>query len=351
MEEKNYSLFVDSNIFNVQNELNDFLVHFLFGKIEELIQKLEINDIIENIEICLPKIVLMEITKQQDERYDLEFQKFIGKTYPNFKPTKKEKYFEFLLKDFNKKLKINDNFYGKVKIFDYPSTRNFNKIINRAILKLDPFEGENGKGESDKGFKDVLLWHSLLEYKSKNLDKKIILFSNDSKLTSETCQEEFEDLFKEYLIIAKQAKEPYFEEVLKSLFSLQKIEKTEIEKAKHKLEELMNENFYPTFLMDKTIYSVMGEELQITDILTINIFVWMPVEEGVLDYIFIVNIQIYVEATNINNEKDFGPQEIDYSLTVKYNRKSKKFKILQALPLHKDISQEEYLNMLKFIEE
>ena len=172
---KEYSLIIDTNIFYIQKELNDFSSPYLFNKITELVEKLEINDILDKVQICIPKISLMESLKHQDERYDDEINKFVGKTYPLFIPYKKNNYLMWLIKTFNKLLKRNNHFNSNVEILEYPKSSDFKSIIKRAILKNDPFEGNNGKGESDKGFKDVLIWHTVLDYKAQNPDKKIII--------------------------------------------------------------------------------------------------------------------------------------------------------------------------------
>lgn len=70
------------------------------------------------------------------------------------------------------------------------SKETFSKIIDRVYKKEPPFI----KGSSDKGFKDTILWLSLIEYFSKNSDFQSVLFvSNDHGFTenAEILKKEF----------------------------------------------------------------------------------------------------------------------------------------------------------------
>ncbi|MBU3089828.1 DUF4935 domain-containing protein [Clostridium gasigenes] len=62
--------------------------------------------------------------------------------------------------------------------------------------KEPPFEGK-GK-ESDKGFKDALLWESIFDFKRKQTEKIIILYSNDNILKMK-----YHKLFNESLDVVK----------------------------------------------------------------------------------------------------------------------------------------------------
>ena len=70
-----------------------------------------------------------------------------------------------------------------IQILPYPDNNIFPNIIKRAIEKKLPFkiigEGKNAKA-SDKGFKDVLLWETLLEfnYESNRIGKVFLLTAN-----------------------------------------------------------------------------------------------------------------------------------------------------------------------------
>ena len=80
-------------------------------------------------------------------------------------------------------------FSGKIIPFSR-SQETFSEIIDRVNKKTAPFI----KGSSDKGFKDTILWLSLIDYFSKNLDFQSVLFvSNDHGFTEnvDTLKTEF----------------------------------------------------------------------------------------------------------------------------------------------------------------
>ena len=66
--------------------------------------------------------------------------------------------------------------FPNYEVIEIPIASNsrFKSIINRAFSKLPPFEGKDKK--SDKGFKDALLWESVLEFALKHPKSKIIYF-------------------------------------------------------------------------------------------------------------------------------------------------------------------------------
>ena len=62
----------------------------------------------------------------------------------------------------------------------------YSSVLDRAFTKIPPFlsmeiseEKKGGKSPSDKGFKDTLLWLSMLQYFKSNGPDKVIFFSDD----------------------------------------------------------------------------------------------------------------------------------------------------------------------------
>ena len=66
-------------------------------------------------------------------------------------------------------------------------------MIQRAIKKDPPFEAK--EKESDKGFKDALIWESLKEYKKKNVKDTIVLYSKDKRIVDIFLQKEYKEIF------------------------------------------------------------------------------------------------------------------------------------------------------------
>ena len=85
-----------------------------------------------------------------------------------------------------------------------PINLNYGSIINRAINKTPPFEGINK--QSDKGFKDAVLWESILSFKKQNKRENVILYSND-KMFNNSLKDEYMMEFNEHLQIVKSEEE------------------------------------------------------------------------------------------------------------------------------------------------
>lgn len=66
------------------------------------------------------------------------------------------------------------------------------------FLKSPHFEGIDKK--SDKGFKDALIWESILEFKAKCSEYEVILYSRDG-LFNDVLAEEYNYLFRDDLIL------------------------------------------------------------------------------------------------------------------------------------------------------
>lgn len=81
--------------------------------------------------------------------------------------------------------------FGSVKfeIVPYPPENSLQNIIKRSLERRAPFEGKDKK--SDKGFKDVILWESILEYKRSNKLDTILLFSADKRICDISLRNEF----------------------------------------------------------------------------------------------------------------------------------------------------------------
>jgi hypothetical protein len=77
----------------------------------------------------------------------------------------------------------------------------FKNIIKRAIDKNPPFKQKGNS--SDSGFKDVLIWESILNYDAIDNYNKVILVSNDSGFNE--CISEFESIVNKYLVLTPSA--------------------------------------------------------------------------------------------------------------------------------------------------
>jgi hypothetical protein len=191
----NYAIVIDTNALGDYKKGNLVCKNFKYlsvGKFIflELIKYIRDNNLSDRINLVVPKIVLEELKEQQKK----EFHKDIKKLDANFaqfselegfnirKPTTLN--YEDLLSNTSGSFMRTHN----IKILDYPDNSILPKLINKAIKKYKPFYKRN---DSDSGFKDAILWESLLHYAKNNNTQKFILFSDDSDFNEEHLLTEF----------------------------------------------------------------------------------------------------------------------------------------------------------------
>lgn len=139
---------------------------YTFNKFyHDILGKIERHDVVDNFKLLVPQIAIDEIYKQQLEAFDkvkenfLEIKQKCENLYGidmNINP--ELNYADFLMEVKESYLKHND-----VEILPICNESRFGKIVERALNKQAPFEGGD-KGKSDKGFKDALIWESILEF-------------------------------------------------------------------------------------------------------------------------------------------------------------------------------------------
>lgn len=81
---------------------------------------------------------------------------------------------------------------NKIEVLPLPHNDRFPHIMQRAFGKLAPFEGKEGKG--DKGFKDVLLWESILSIDFSKKGIEILILMTSDKIFDQ-LQNEFKEKY------------------------------------------------------------------------------------------------------------------------------------------------------------
>lgn len=135
------------------------------------------------------------------------FHEIIQQRINDYNDTKAE--LEKISRKLNIKVDIKDNIDFESELKDYldgfciqilphPDNEIFPKIIQRALQKRLPFkpigEGKNQKA-SDKGFKDVLLWESILNYnlEKERIGKVFLLTANEKDFPERYLLEEWKE--------------------------------------------------------------------------------------------------------------------------------------------------------------
>lgn len=155
-------------------------------------------DIYEQVVIIVPTVVWKEMEQQIIESHQQKIKDFrerISKfSFPEIK-IKDENDFDYnafihsIMEKYRSGLSSDIN---KVIEISIASEARYSSIISRAFDKRPPFEGKDKK--SDKGFKDALLWESILEFAAQHNTAKFIYYSKDNGF-SEELEKEFVSLF------------------------------------------------------------------------------------------------------------------------------------------------------------
>ncbi|MGD9676995.1 MAG: PIN domain-containing protein [Vulcanibacillus sp.] len=195
MSSNEYLIVFDTNILYVPyKDRADFTTFYFNSTFKNVIDKIEELDLYDYIKVGVPTVVWQEMITQKYEAYNLKLQEIKQKTdkfefpFHKFIQEKEEiDYRDFLIEKLNHYREILCKRLVKITDIDLPSNDRFASIVKRAFEKRPPFEGT--EGTSDKGFKDALLWESILEYKVVNKDINIILYSNDKLFCDELIHE------------------------------------------------------------------------------------------------------------------------------------------------------------------
>ena len=208
MSQVRYYLIIDTNALFVSydsaGDFIDFSFNSNFNNLVSLIKNLNIESYIT---ILVPDVVYEELKNQKVSAYDKKREQL------------KKLITDFKFPDLCCKLELKDidyNEYITDKITEYqgflasgqvtvdrlplPTEKRFSYVMERAFAKKPPFSGANKK--SDKGFKDTLIWESILEFKENTPQSKLIFYSNDNEFRAD-LEEEFYNIFNDHIFIYK----------------------------------------------------------------------------------------------------------------------------------------------------
>ena len=301
------SVFIDTNILHCKNEQLD-KAEFI-EKLYEIIDEIEVNDIYTEIKILLPKMVINELYQQQLEAYESWKKQLERIRLPNMKYDNEFDYNSFLSVLFKDSLQKVQQGVVDVEVVDFPKVERLNEIITRAIKKKPPFEGKDK--QSDKGFKDVIIWETIKEYKEKHINDVIVFYCNDNQLASNVLKTEFYTEFRDEIYIEQKNK------LMKRLVLL--CNKTEVVKTfssqlTERIQKSMSHNneILYDLLMESSVWNdgekISGFEVLNVDIINCN-------EQKVQDMI-LYNVEIEIRmfySTSKEREmyKLMGKREFD----------------------------------------
>lgn len=258
-------VFVDTNILHSKNEQLDKALFVV--KLKEIIEEIEINDIYTEIKILLPRMVINELYQQQLEMFDDLNKKLANVSMPNMQYDRAFNYGEYLETTFKNAIMELQQGIVVVEVVDFPNPDKFNNIISRAIKKEPPFEGK--EKHSDKGFKDVLIWESIKEYKEKHINDIIVFYCNDNLLASNALRKEFKEDFRDEIYIEQK------DALMKRLITLcnkNEIVKTFSSQLNERIEVCLSHNneILYDLLMEDTVWND-GDKISDFEVKKVNI--------------------------------------------------------------------------------
>lgn len=158
----------DSNFLHIpfgKSETTSYSRFYLNQPFEELINIRDSDTCDDIVQILVPEMVLRELVEQKTAQYEKDIEAYNMLSLRMGKPKEE---FETVSSYRNEALKQAKEFLEtkSVNLIPVCDAIYWNYIIDKAIRKEAPFEGTEGK--ADKGFKDTVIFFSMIEYAQKN---------------------------------------------------------------------------------------------------------------------------------------------------------------------------------------
>lgn len=307
MAKEKYALVIDTNLLykNYNNALN-FREFSFANEFNDVQRKIEELDLVEIIVIAVPEMCWEELKIQFIDEHKLKLQQ--AKTALNKYSGLPELKFEFeenqdIIEKSNKLVAaykdgiLKEQSGAKTIELPLPDNDCFNNIVARAIHKDFPFHITTE--HSDYGFKDVVIWESILKYKRNNSETKILLYSIDKGFDN-CLLKEYEDLFGDQISILKTKEALY-----------------------HKLEEIAKTN-----VEDVKIYNLSpsGNEIEIIEAwLKSQEFkdaIWQIVDNTLLEKSNAIKEVIILDYNFVSSHPDYNNTQVLMEVLLNFKFKS-----------------------------
>jgi hypothetical protein len=221
---------------------------FEFGsEFKQMASFIKSNGLTEFIDIAVPEIAIQELLQQKIESYERDCENLSAiKTRLSELMAAENVQIELpaATVDCRSHLvpKVDTFVNGNgVKVMELPDARLsdiFKEVMQRAIEKQPPFKQSNKS--SDIGFKDVIIWESILNYSSLSNYEKLIFISGDG-IFDVQCKDEFRARVNKDIFISASTG--------LAIVELTKLYEDAIEKNKYM--EFANSDYFKDFLDDR----------------------------------------------------------------------------------------------------
>ena len=314
-------VFLDTNI--LHSKSTDFTKARFAEKLDELIGEIEVSDLYTYVKHIIPQLVISELRKQQiDDCSDTV--KDLRKTKVTSQVIELPKnYEETCDKVFNDTLDILHAGNVKVDIAPYPPNEVLQGLIQRVISKLPPFEGKDK--ESDKGFKDALIWESLLDYKKKQLKDVFVLYSKDKRITDSFLAKEYKELFKEDIHMIFREDPNSHKKLLDKIRVLSDVEEelaTFSQELRDRLVGLIKNISWVYLAEPDKSYELEDEEITVNDCCVTGVSITDEVDDGDITT-FYLTLNVSYDYRDIYG--GCGTMEADCNAIVNYSLSADKF--------------------------
>lgn len=281
MKSNKYLIVFDSNVLNIQYDKKADFTRFYFNStFHNVIDKIEELDIYHNVSVAIPVVVWEEMKQQKIDAYHQKLEQvkrsFAKFSFPFYelmdRGGEEVPYGIYLTQEIEKYKNELSKRQVSILTLALPTEKKFMSIVDRAFKRKPPFGGKDTN--SDKGFKDVLLWESILEYKSQNKDNEILFYTKD-KIFNRELLHEFKELFNGSQIKFYQDNDE--DTLLGDLEILAKaLDKYSIQSPKYTeqpiVQWLFSDNFKKQFLLHLDVFNIINEFTSFHDMKILDIY-------------------------------------------------------------------------------
>lgn len=175
-----YYILLDTNFLYINYDSRDIsFENFEFNRSYHSLRT-TVEDSVEakNCKIIVPELVIEELLKQRKDAYLSTVKSFkeakraLGIKEKTTEPEDEKSFVERSRKEIHELFERDG-----IEIIKNCDSSYFYNIISDSIDKKPPFEGE--KGKSDKGFKDIVIWYSGIQYAKIHSGNYILLTKDD----------------------------------------------------------------------------------------------------------------------------------------------------------------------------
>jgi hypothetical protein len=206
MSFEKYIIILDTNVLGSYKNNSLIATNFKYLSICKnifisLIDFLKGSSLKQNISIAIPKIVIEELNFQQESTFNSQ----IEQLKENFVKFKELSNFKLEIPDhYDYKTHLADKteaFIGKysIEVINYPPNDVLPRLIKKVLNKEKPFYKK--EKQKDSGFKDALIWESIIDYAKKRPEKNFIFFTKDTDFNNSILLEEFKKITEKELKI------------------------------------------------------------------------------------------------------------------------------------------------------